>query len=234
MNFLPYRVSLALFLFSLPVIPLYAQSEAARVSSNFFQEERFLIADQNDDARLDREEMQIFPEEFVYFLDSRHLEWADRNHDNLLTFQEVRTASQAEMNFRFQQDRRAIMDLARQYPMLAQADESYLKDRPELVVALFSNFNWMLENADLAQSLYTDMGWTSRHPETMLALHRNLRWMVANPENARRLYRDRRITQQLPEFLAWRADHQDLIRRYPSNIRVYDLDFVHTAIRIRR
>ena len=237
MKVFPFRASLSLlFLFFLSATSgLVAQpNDIARVTSDWFQEERFLIADRNDDARLDRRELMAFPEEFVYFLEDNHFDWADANHDGLLTFHEVRNASQTELNFRFQRDRRALLDLARQFPLLAQADEQYLKDHPDLVVALFSNFNWMLEHPELAASLYSDNTWTNRYPETMLALHRNLRWMVANPSDARSLYRNRQITQQLPEFLAWRADHQDLIRRYPEGSRIDQLEFVHSGIRVRR
>ncbi len=234
MNFAFSRILLsALFLsmfFSLSAQPLPLDQAA----SLWFQEERFMMADRNDDARLDLAEMAVFSEEFSYFLEKRRYEWTDRNQDGLLSFSEIQEVKDAEMNFRFQRDRSDYQELVRQYPLLNQADATYLKSNPELVRGLFSNFTWMMENSELAASVYNDFLWKSRNPEAMLSLHRNLRWMVVNPDSAKQLYRDRSSTQKLPEFLAWRADHQDFIRRFPSNGPLYKLDFIHAGIKIRR
>ncbi|MDP5170551.1 MAG: hypothetical protein NWR72_09915 [Bacteroidia bacterium] len=230
------RVFLAiLFLLSFTTPFLSAQSgNIDQTTSNWFQEERFLIADQNDDARLDRSEMKRFPQEFVYFLEDRNFEWADKNHDGLLSFSEVIDTKSTEMTFRFQRDRRDYQQLVREFPLLPQADKSYLKDHPDLVIRLFGNFMWMMENPETAKSIYNDPVFTGRHPEALIALHQNLRWMVVNPANASDLYHNRRITQQLPEFLAWRADHQALIRKYPRTTPLYNLDFIHSGIRVGR
>ncbi len=235
MTFPYFRVSLVLCSFFCSLSPVSAQSPTVdQITSKWFQEERFLMADRNDDARLDRTELAAFPEEFVYFLDPRQLSWADQNRDGVLHFSEMMDARQSELNFRFQQERRAYQELVRSYPLLPQADTRYLKDHPELVTMLFGNLIWMLENAELARSVYEDPVWAARHPESMMALHRNLRWMAANPAKAKDLYRDRQVTQSLPELLAWRADHQDLIRRHPGPSQLTQLDFIHAGIRIRR
>ena len=233
MNQNAYRASLVL-LISLFSLTSFAQQDISRITSDWFQEERFLIADLNDDARLDRGEISQFSEEFVFFTDSRQFALTDRNQDGLLSYSEISAVAETERNFRFQYDRRELQFLASQYPMLAQANVSYLKDNPQLTAGLFANFKWMMEHGAIASDLLNDQIWTSRHPEVMVSLHKNLRWMVANPSSARKLYRDRRVTQQLPQFLAWRADHQDLIRRFPGTSSIYDLEFIHSGIRIRR
>ncbi len=181
----------------------------------WFQEERFIISDQNDDALLQRSEMELFASEFGYYLDSRHYQLTDRNQDGLLSFNEMLDRSQSEKIYRYAQEQRELRDLARQYPLLAQAKTKDLKKRPELVEKLFGNLYWLSEHGELAESLYDDKFWISRHPEVLMALHRNLRWMAANPTQAKQLYRDRAATQYLPELLSWRADHKDFIHRHP-------------------
>lgn len=235
MNVTSYRISLLFLTATFSFLTSTAQNDdLSRVASNWFQEERFLMADQNDDAKLNAAEMQAFENEFVFFLDARQYDWTDKNNDGLLSFTEIKTVEESEINYRFQAERRDLQTLSRSYPLLNQADKQYLKNNPDLVTALFSNFKWLMENETLAQDILDDQLWIAQNPEAMVALHKNLRWMVANPENARKIYRDRSVTQQLPEFLAWRADHQDLIRRYPRVGTIYNLDFIHAGIRIRR
>lgn len=235
MNVSFYRISLLLLLTSFSHLSSTAQSDDfSRVASNWFQEERFLMADQNDDARLNAAEMQAFENEFIFFLDARQYDWTDKNNDGLLSFTEIKSVEESEINYRFQAERREIQVLTRSYPLLAQADKQYLKNNPELITSLFSNFKWLMEHQAIAQDILDDQLWISQNPEAVVALHKNLRWMVANPENARKIYRDRRVTQQLPQFLAWRADHQDLIRQYPAVGTMNNLDFIHAGIRIRR
>lgn len=235
MNVSFYRISLLLFLTSFSQFSSIGQNDDfSRVASNWFQEERFLMADQNDDARLNAAEMRAYENEFIFFLDARQYDWTDKNNDGLLSFTEIKSVEESETNYRFQAERREIQVLTRSYPLLAQADKQYLKNNPALVASLFSNFKWLMEHQTLAQDILDDQIWISQNPEAVVALHKNLRWMVANPENAKKIYRDRRVTQQLPQFLAWRADHQDLIRRYPPVGTMYNLDFIHAGIRIRR
>lgn len=235
MNVSFYRISLLLLLTSFSQFSATAQNDAfSRVASNWFQEERFLMADQNDDARLNVAEMQAFENEFIFFLDARQYAWTDKNNDGLLSFAEIKSVEESEINYRFQAERREIQVLSRSYPLIAQADKQYLKNNPALVTSLFGNFKWLMEHEALAQDILNDQLWISQNPEAVIALHKNLRWMVANPENAKKIYRNRSITQQLPQFLAWRADHQDLIRRYSPAGTIYTLDFIHAGIRIHR
>lgn len=235
MNVTFNRISLLLLLFSFSHFTSSAQNDDfSRVASDWFQEERFLMADQNDDARLNAAELQAFEDEFVFFLDARQYDWTDRNNDGLLSFTEIKSVEESEINYRFQAERREIQVLTRSYPLLAQADKQYLKSNPALVASLFGNFKWLMEHEALAQDLLSDQLWISQNPEVVVTLHKNLRWMVANPESAKKIYRDRRVTQQLPQFLAWRADHQDLIRRYSPAGTIYTLDFIHSGIRTRR
>lgn len=184
--------------------------------SLWFQEERFIIADQNNDALLDQGEMSQFPEEFGYYLETRHYQLADANQDGLLSFNEMLDLHASEMSYRYNQEQENLNEMIQRYPELVDADVDYLKGHPELVIELFTNLFWLSEFPEAAESIYRDEAWTERHPEVLLALHRNLRWMATNPADAEELYRDRSATQFLPELLSWRADHKDFIHRHPT------------------
>ena len=217
---------LALLLFCL--LPQHSFSQGRPMHKEidlWFQEERFIIADQNDDAHLDRGEMERFASEFGYYLEPRHYALTDKNNDGLLSFNEMLDRSNSEKIFRYTQEQRELRDLSHQYPLLAQANEKYLKARPELVERLFRNLLWLSEHQELAEDLYNDRFWTKQHPEVLIALHRNLRWMAANPNEAKDLYRDRSATQHLPELLSWRADHKDFIHKHPRLEDFYRMAF---------
>lgn len=233
MAYLLISRKLALFLiiigcsFSLQAQPLVHQKVY-----DWFLEERFLITDQNDDALLDRQEMQQFPEEFAYFLVERHYTLTDLNRDGRLSFNELNQRTLTEFRYRYNMELRQLRALKQQYPALDEGDPAYLKQRPELLASLFGNFTWMVEHKALCQAIYEDEAWTREQPEVLLALHRNLRWMTANPSAARKLYDDRSATRRLPELLAWRADHKAFIRRttlsndffgnvfFPSDVKI--------------
>lgn len=184
------------------------------------------MADKNDDALLDKQELQEFPEEFAYYLIDRHYALTDLNKDNRLSFNELSKRTKTEYNYRYNLERKQLRELSQRYPGLETADLAFLKSRPELVEQLFSNFTWMVEHASLAASLYHDANWTRLHPQTLIALHKNLRWMTANPAKARDLYSNRDMTRRLPELLGWRADHKAFIRRLPTPDRFYGLGFL--------
>lgn len=202
--------------------------------NNWFQEERFLIADQNDDALLDQSEMERFENEFSYFLVDRHYELTDQNQDGFISFYELQDRSHSEKLYRYNTERKSLRELSMEHPLLSQADARYLKQNPELVAQLFGNFVWLSENRELAESIYTDRLWTGNHPEVMVALHRNLRWMAANPSDAEKLYRNRSATQYLPELLSWRADHKDFIRQHPRLDDFYRSAFYPGGLGVRR
>ena len=231
---LAFRYLPLLSLLFLPSL-FFAQSDPiTREVSDWFLEERFIIADLNEDALLDREEMAQFAGEFAYYLEEAAFKATDKNRDGRLSFNEIRVRVQSENNYRLSQERKALRSLAEQYPLLFQADVKYLRNRPELVAALFTNLTWLCEHAELAEKIYNDRTWMAAHPEVKLALHRNLRWMAAHPSEARDLYRDRSVTEHLPELLAWRADHIDFIRRHPRLERLYDADFIPQGVQVRR
>ena len=56
---------------------------------NWFLEQRFILADKNDDALLERKEMQSFANEFSYFLIERYYSASDANKDGYLSFGNV-------------------------------------------------------------------------------------------------------------------------------------------------
>jgi hypothetical protein len=216
-------------------LSLFAQiNQTEKEVSIWFLEERFLIADQNDDALLDKTELQAFPREFAYFLESRNYELTDKNQDGLLSFNELNTRRQTENIYLFSQQRKDLRELARAYPMLAQADQVYLKANPALVEALFHNLIWMYDNPELAAKVYQDKRWMAANPQAAIALQSNLRWLAANPFAANQLYRDRAATQKLPELLGWRASHKRLIRSMPEVISLWELDFIPQEIQVQR
>ena len=233
MKFICFRRFVAL----LPIILSYAISYAQNINdeiSNWFLEERFIIADKNDDALLDKSEMETYDNEFVYYLTDRNYVLTDKNKDGYLSFQEIHARKKTEYLFRYNMDIREIRTLTRQFPFLPKADVAYLKDNPSLVTELFGNLVWMYENAELAENIYKNKIWMDQHLDAQIALHKNLRWMAANPAVAKNMYRDRKATQQLPQFLGWRASHKNFIRKYPRLDQFYELEFIPAAIRINR
>ncbi len=225
---------LCLLFFSSPLIaPLQAQDPGQAIAE-WYLEERFLLADRNEDARLNREELNAFPGEFSYYLLDQHYRAADQNQDGHLTFQEMNSRTQSENAYRYQQEQRRLRSLAREYPLLAQADKRYLEARPKLVRELFSNLTWMYQHAELAEKLYHDRRFVQRYPEVLQALHLNLRWLAANPGEARQLYRNHEATESLPQLLGWRANHMNFIRELPASQGYYHPAFLPAGIRIQR
>lgn len=216
-------------------LSLYAQvNEPTKDISIWFLEERFLIADQNDDALLERSELDRFPKEFAYYLEDRHYQLADLNQDGYLSFNEINVRRRTENIYLYSQQRKELREVSREYLLLPQADLKYLKDNPALVAVLFSNLIWMYEHPELAESLYQDKRWMVNHPEVSLALHTNLRWLAAHPSAANQLYRDRETTQRLPELLGWRASHKELIRSMPEIEQLMSLDFIPQEIQMNQ
>jgi hypothetical protein len=212
---------------------LQAQTPGQKVAE-WYLEERFLLADRNEDARLSPEELAAFPGEFVYYRLDQHFAAADQNQDGHLTFQEMKSRTRTENSYRYQQEQRRLRNLAREYPMLAQADKRYLEARPELVKELFSNLIWMYQHAELAEKLYRDRSFVQQHPEVLQALHLNLRWLAANPGEARQLYRNRETTESLPQLLGWRANHIHFMREQPPANDYLQPAFLPDGIRLQR
>ncbi|MEZ4827301.1 MAG: hypothetical protein R3C61_13635 [Bacteroidia bacterium] len=79
----------------MPVLLLFANlvyAQNTQLNSDittWYLEERFIIADQNDDALLSKSEMKVFADEFCYYLADRYFELADRNQDGFLSFNEI-------------------------------------------------------------------------------------------------------------------------------------------------
>lgn len=209
----------------------FAQQGPASEISIWFQEERFLMADRNEDAYLDRQEMTAFPNEFVYYLTDQNFGLTDQNGDRKLSFNEIHARRSTENIYRYHIERREIRRLSSEYPLLAQADAKFLRKHPDLVRQLFANLLWMYEHPELAEKIYSDKTWCQSHPEVLVALHRNLRWMAANPATAARLYQNRTATQYVPELMSWRADHKLFIRQHPKWKAFYGEGFIPGGIR---
>lgn len=202
--------------------------------TEWYLEERFIIADQNDDALLDRDEMLRFPREFTYYLVERHFQLSDKNRDGLLSFNELYHRVRTEFIYRQNMDRKDLRALEESYPQLADLELSYLKQHPQLVVRLFANLSWMYSHSELAESLYEDKLWTSQHPEALVSLQKNLCWMASNPIAARILYKNNDTNSRLPEMLGWRASHKDFFRRHPKLDQFYEMSFWPTNIQLGR
>jgi len=192
--------------------------------NTWYLEERFLIADRNDDALLSKSELLRFADEFSFYLVDHHFITTDENRDGQLSFNEIINRVKSEMAYRKSMDNKELNQLARSYPNLLHADLTFMKQNPRLVEALFSNLIWMYDHKQLVDQLLSDGNWIESHPEVLLALQRNLRWMVANPIDAEKIYRNRNTTQQLPELLGWRADHRNFIRNNRLIDKFYELN----------
>jgi hypothetical protein len=229
-----FRLTLfALFAFCPFLSRTFAQDLSDKVGI-WFLEERFIIADLNDDALLEKAELQTFPTEFAYYLQDRNYDHADRNRDGFLSFNEINHLLPSELAYRNSVEKREIRSLEADFSLLNSPSLQYLMDRPELVVRLFGNCTWLFENPALAESLYRNHFWTSEHPEVLVSLHKNLLWMASNPLDAKQLYENRSTTRQLPELLGWRADHVDFMRRYPKLLERYNLGQTLPVIRVNR
>ncbi|MEL6591350.1 MAG: hypothetical protein AAFQ68_14775, partial [Bacteroidota bacterium] len=62
-----------------PLFSLHAQQSPQQQISTWFLEERFLIADQNDDALLQLGEMKRFPQEYAFYLTEDNFSLSDKN-----------------------------------------------------------------------------------------------------------------------------------------------------------
>lgn len=230
-----FFAALSLLFACVPFFSLHAQTHSPQKEiSTWFLEERFLIADQNDDALLDLSELKQFPQEFAYYLTDRNFDLSDNNQDGYLSFNEVNLRRRTENSFLFIYQRRQLREIGRDFPLLAQADIDYLKANPALVSRLFSNLLWMYDNPGLAERLYSDKRWLSANPQAAIALHTNLRWLAAHPTAASQLYRDRGTTQKLPELMAWRSAHKQIMMRMPDVVEMYELEFIPREIIVNK
>lgn len=219
------------------LLPLFfAQAQAQETETllgNWYLQERFLIADKNEDALLEKGELQQFNKEFAYYLYGRNFPLTDLNQDGKLSFNEMAQRTESEFSFRQQMDRKEIRELKATYPQLANPDLTFLKNNPELVAQLFMNLEWMYANRDLVMQLNKDLNWSKNNPGTLLSLQRNLCWLATNPDAAKTLYKNREATRQLPELLSWRADHKSFMKNYPFLNGSYMPAFWPGNIRLR-
>ncbi len=199
-------------------------AESSRLNS-WYLEERFLIADRNDDALLNQRELLRFADEFAYYLVEHHFNATDINQDGSLSFHEINGRVKSEMAYRKSMEMRELGQLTNRYPELPNADISYLMANPELVKVLFSNLVWMYHNEEIVETLIRESNWVEKNPIVLIELQQNLRWMVANPMEAERVYKYRIVTQQLPELLGWRSDHRNFLRNNRFLDKFYELGF---------
>ena len=234
MRFPLVNLTLSIFVLCYANILVGQSSPMNQKITEWYLEERFIIADQNDDALLDRHEMQKFPKEFTYYLIDRHFQLSDKNRDGLLSYNELYQRVKTEFIYRLNMDRKDLRGLEESYHELNNATLTYLKQHPQLVAKLFANLSWMYDHGNMASTLYEDKLWTSQHPEVLVSLQKNLCWMASNPLAARVLYKNSDTNSRLPEMLGWRAAHKDFFRRYPKLDQFYALEFWPTNIQFGR
>ncbi len=234
MNFSTAFFSFSVF-FSLFSLSLLSQEDLSNQEIHiWFQEERFLIADEDNNALLDKEEMQSYENEFAYFLAENHYDLTDQNKDKFISFKEILARTKVENAFRYARERKQLRELATDYPFLRQADETYLKNNPILTAKLFTNLCWLYEHPDLAKKIYEDKSWTNKHIEVLHSLHNNLRWMAANPFEAKNLYKNKKATINLPHLLGWRSHHKEFIQNHVIAEKFYELEFIPEGLRLNR
>ena len=207
--------------------------ETETLLGNWYLQERFLIADKNEDALMAKAELQQFSKEFAYYLYGRNFALTDLNRDGKLSFNEMSQRIESEFTFRQQMDRKEIRELKTNYAQLTNPDLTFLKNNPELVAQLFTNLEWMYTHRNLVSQLNEDTQWSQANPETLVSLQRNLCWLATNPEAAKSLYKNREATRQMPELLSWRADHKSFMKTYPFLNGNYVPAFWPGSIRMR-
>lgn len=228
-----YTLSLILtaLLSTFAILSIAQNDPLNRHITDWFLEERFLIADQNEDALLDRDELVNFPREFSYYLEADNYGLTDENGDGLLSFREIKSRFRSEVNYNYTLEMRELRSLTGQYPNLSQADIQFLKNTPSLVKILFGNFVWTFKYPQLVEQILNDQQWVNGNSDAIVSLHKNLRWMVANPLKAERLYNNRILTQRVPELIGWRADHRNFIRQNNLLDRFYVVEFIPEPLR---
>lgn len=215
--------TLALLCLSLP-LSVFSQNLDEKVSS-FYWQERFSVADENEDGTLEKAEMAKFPSEFAYYLDVRNFQAADDNQDGALTFNEMRTRRTSEANYRTAMENRQLASLLTAYPEFAKADLTVLKKYPEITTKLLSNYVWMKANSALVFALSKELSWLAAHSDAAMALNKNLLWMVSNPKSAKLVYESAKKLNA-PEVLGWRAEHMRFMQQNPA---VTDREFTPDA-----
>jgi hypothetical protein len=184
--------------------------------TTWFLEERFLIADQNEDALLSTAELRQYECEFSYYLIEQHFKICDSNTDGHLSYNEILRRVRSEFVYRTSMDQKNARAAMADYPGVTSIDAKFLRHHPEVTRKLFANYYWLQMNPDIAADLYKDPLWAVTNREAIVALHKNLRWMTANPTHAKMLYGYSGATGSLPEFMGWRNDHKELMRKYPN------------------
>ncbi|MFK7971015.1 MAG: hypothetical protein AB8F95_11640, partial [Bacteroidia bacterium] len=213
--FITMKQLLQFLLFSVLLLPsLQAQQSLNQVLTDWYLEERFILADQDKDALLDKDELKQFPQEFGYYLDSRNFGLTDLDKDGKLSFRETKSRVLVEFNFRYAKELSALATLEKQYPALAQPTLETLKANPSLTAALMGNLYWMNSNADLAKAIYQDREWMQSQSEVLASLQRNLCWLITHPSDAKQLYKSLKLSRKAPEMMSWRSAHKTLLRRY--------------------
>ncbi len=211
------------------VTPTFSQTMQQKVS-NWYWQERFVVADANEDALLEKAELSKFASEFSYYLDTKNFQLSDENHDGFLSYQEMLTRKDAEANYRTTMESRQIRALEAANAGLAAADVQFLKNNSVLTASLFSNFTWLIQHAELAEKIYSDKLWIATHTSVGNALHHNLCWMASNPKSAKGMYEAQKVAS--PELLGWRSDHLKFIRQNPALAAYYQLEGFKAGIKV--
>lgn len=212
-------------------LPLFSQSLSDKVST-WYWEERFAVADVNEDALLEKSELSKFSTEFAFYLDSKNFTSTDENGDGFLSFAEMIGKKNAEIGFRTTMENRQIRSLIAANPELANPTLVFLKSKPEITSLLLGNFTWMTQNLSLTEAIYTDKYWMNANPKANEALQRNLCWMASCPQSAKYLYTQHKNSISAPELIGWRADHLKFLRQNTLSEDLYLIDGYKAFIKV--
>lgn len=219
------------YLFLIISPSLFSQSLQEKVST-WYWEERFAVADVNEDALLEKSELSKFNSEFSFYLDSKNFASTDENNDGFLSFAEMVGKKNAEIGFRSTMENRQIRNLTATYPDLANPTIDLLKKNPDLTTILLSNFTWMSQNLALVEAIYTDKAWMAAHTKANDALQRNLCWMASCPKSAKYLYGQAKNGASSPELLGWKSDHLKFLRQNSLSEDFYLIDGYKAVIKV--
>ena len=202
----------------------YSFAQDTEKASNWYWRERFVAADVNENAFLEKAELAKFPLEFAYYLDSRNFSTTDENRDGELSFNEMSAKESAEIAYRTTMENRQVRSLETAYPQLAKNPLVFLKSNPSVAATLFGNLTWMMNHANVVSEICKDTKWLNEQPNVAYAINHNLCWMASNPGSAKYLYENMKESFASPELLGWRSEHIKFLRQNTALNNFYTID----------
>lgn len=198
----------------------FAQIDIRNKIEQWYKSARFVTADTDKNKMLSKEELGLFPDEFIFYFNKENFTLADLDKNGMLDSLEMEKKWDSERSLRDIFEKQKIRTLNTTYLSLPIADTKYLKENPELVVELMKNAFWLNDNAYLTGELLKKKRFITENQGIMEAVNRNLYWLAQNPEMAGKLYDYCSIKTVGPEIVKWRELHRKFLRdnRKPLSI----------------